>query len=339
MRKISRLIKFYRYCSTLSLGARRRAKGPVHAIAFGIGLAISFLLLQHTVSAPPVPSIRPLELATHRTADATRAVAPKLTGTISGPQDLRPMGTPHGETNGSVGLVPDNTFEQMLALVIREPQRPMATPRGETHGSVGLVPDNTFEQMLALVTREPQRPMATPRGETNAGFRRVRDTTFEQMLALVVREPQRPMATPRGETNASVRRVPDTTFAQVLALVVREPQRPMATPRGETNASVRPVPDNLSVQILTLHVRPLPGDVYSAHPSQSSAHRTPARTAPSPRASAQRIQARPNRTASTRARRWVPSFTKTSPTAADQKSLFQPFSARSLSDSHSREPR
>jgi hypothetical protein len=273
MRKISSMIKFHRYGSASLLGAGRRTRGPVHAIAFGIGLAIWFLLLRNTVSPHPA-SIRALANATHRSADALRcaAVAPKLTVTIIGPQDLRPMATPRGETNGSVRLVADNTFEQMLALVVREPQRPMAMPRGETNGSVRLVADNTFEQMLALVVREPQRPMPTPRGETNGG--------------------------------------------------------------------IRPVP----------HIY-----ADSAHASKTRAHKTPARPALSLRASGQRIQARPNGTASTLARRWAPSFTntntktspaktsptntKTSPTAADQKLLFQRFSARSLSDSHSREPR
>src|SRR5215472_16262966 len=149
MRKISRLIKFYGYGSILLFGAR--------AIAFGMGLAIWFLLLQNTVSPPPAAPIRTLENATHRTADAIRhtAVAPKLSVTIGGPQDLRPMATPRGETIGSVRPLSDNTFEQMLALVVQAPQRPVATPRGETYASVRAVPDNTFEKIVALVVQAP----------------------------------------------------------------------------------------------------------------------------------------------------------------------------------------
>jgi hypothetical protein len=307
MKKISRRIKFHRHGSTPLFGTRRRVKGPVHAIAFAIGLAIWFLLLQNTVSPRPAAPTRVLQNATHRTADAFRsnAVAPKLTVTTGGRQDLRPMETPRGETNGSVRPVSDNTFEQMVALVVREPQRPMAAPPGETNASVRPVPDNTFEHIVALVVREPQRPMATP----------------------------------RGETNVRVRPVPDNTFEHMVALVVREPQRPMATPRGETNASVRPVPDNTSERMLTLVVRPQHADAVSAHVSKASAQKTPAGKPSSLHASGHRIQERPNGTASTRARRWAPPVTKTSPTAADQKRLFQSFSARSLSDSRSREPR
>jgi hypothetical protein len=273
MRKISTLMKPYRHGATSISEAWRRVKGPVYAIAFGIGLAIWFLLLRNTVSPPPAPPVHAFENATHRSADATRrtAGAPKLTMTVSGPQDLRPMETPRGETNDSVRPLPDNTFENVLALVVRAPQRPMETPRGETYGSVRPAPDNTFENVLALVVRKPQRPMDTPRGEIIGRFCPMPDNTVEKTVALFVGLPQ--------------------------------------------------------------------VDAGSAHSSKTRAQKIPARTTPSLRPASQRVQARPNETTSTRARRSTPTSIRTPPTLADQKRLFQRVSARFPSEAHSREPR
>jgi hypothetical protein len=120
MGKIPTPIKFDRYGWTLMLGAQRYAKGPLYAIAFGLGLTIWFLLLRNSVF-PPAPPIGASDHATHLAVHAARrtAASPKTAVTPNRPRDLRPMETPSGESTDRVRPVPDILRD--ATLIVRAP--------------------------------------------------------------------------------------------------------------------------------------------------------------------------------------------------------------------------
>ena len=120
MGKISTPIKPDQHGSTSIFGAPRHAKGPLYAIAFGLGLTIWFVLLRNAGSPPPAP-IRASDNATHRTAAAAHrtAVSPKTRVTVHGRQDVRSMEMTSGESNGTVRPVAD--ILQEATLIVRAP--------------------------------------------------------------------------------------------------------------------------------------------------------------------------------------------------------------------------
>src|SRR5215831_17551819 len=113
MRKISMPIKPYPHGSAPMVEARRRAKGPVYAIAFGLGLAIWFLLPRNLIF-PTAPAIRTSGTTTHRTAVASHTMV-----TVTGLQDLQPIETLRGQSTGRVRPVPD--ILQDGTVIVRTP--------------------------------------------------------------------------------------------------------------------------------------------------------------------------------------------------------------------------
>jgi hypothetical protein len=113
MRKISMPIKPYPHGSAPMFEARRRAKGPVYAIAFGLGLAIWFLLPRNLIF-PTAPAIRASGTTTHRTAVASHTMV-----TVTGLQDLQPIETLRGQSTGRVRPVPD--ILQDATVIVRTP--------------------------------------------------------------------------------------------------------------------------------------------------------------------------------------------------------------------------
>jgi|SRR5579864_605834 len=104
MRKISMSIKLYRHDSTSPFDPRRRAKRTVYAIAFGLGLAISILLLRNMAPQPAPQGRFPASVTSHT------GIVPETTATAKRPPALPPLGTPSvGSNNGTLAAA--DTFE------------------------------------------------------------------------------------------------------------------------------------------------------------------------------------------------------------------------------------
>ena len=157
MGKISTFIKLDQLGSMF--GAQRHAKRPLYAVAFGLGLTIWFVLLR-TAGPPPAAPIRASDNATHHTAAAARrtAVSPKTTVTVTGPQDMRSLETPSGESNGRVRPVPD--ILQDATLIVRAPH----VSTGSVHPSkkqARRAANDTIQARPNETTSIPARPHET----------------------------------------------------------------------------------------------------------------------------------------------------------------------------------